>query len=216
MFRIVPGLAWSNNGAESQGMWAADTEALPSESTLKVTIRRDGETLRFADALEFWQREQAFRAFLIALLAESPFAAYFWECPPVTDATATRSFEFVLVDSPPLAQLPPDPQAFAGHFRPGEATATFWNLGRDAVLVAPSPAAPVAVYPHLAAFSRSAPIAQQHALWRAVGTALARRIGPAPVWLSTSGLGVAWLHVRLDSRPKYYSYHPYRRSRSAL
>jgi len=29
-------------------------------------------------------------------------------------------------------------------------------------------------------------------------------------WLSTSGLGVGWLHVRLDSRPKYYTYEPYK------
>mmetsp|Transcript_9405 Transcript_9405/g.21189 ORF Transcript_9405/g.21189 Transcript_9405/m.21189 type:complete len:541 (+) Transcript_9405:444-2066(+) len=28
-----------------------------------------------------------------------------------------------------------------------------------------------------------------------------------PVWLSTSGMGVPWLHVRLDSSPKYYTYH---------
>ena len=25
-----------------------------------------------------------------------------------------------------------------------------------------------------------------------------------PVWLSTEGSGVPWLHVRMDSRPKYY------------
>jgi len=29
-------------------------------------------------------------------------------------------------------------------------------------------------------------------------------------WLSTSGLGIAWLHVRLDERPKYYTHAPYR------
>ena len=29
------------------------------------------------------------------------------------------------------------------------------------------------------------------------------------VWLSTSGLGVSWLHIRLDSRPKYYSYREF-------
>lgn len=26
------------------------------------------------------------------------------------------------------------------------------------------------------------------------------------VWLSTSGLGVYWLHFRIDARPKYYQY----------
>ncbi|MGI9175867.1 MAG: DUF6940 family protein [Rhodothermales bacterium] len=25
------------------------------------------------------------------------------------------------------------------------------------------------------------------------------------MWLSTAGGGVSWLHVRLDSRPKYYA-----------
>jgi hypothetical protein len=31
-----------------------------------------------------------------------------------------------------------------------------------------------------------------------------------PEWLSTAGAGVSWLHVRLDDRPKYYGYAPYR------
>jgi len=35
-------------------------------------------------------------------------------------------------------------------------------------------------------------------------------VDDAPVWLSTSGMGIAWLHLRLDSRPKYYTYRPYR------
>jgi hypothetical protein len=29
-------------------------------------------------------------------------------------------------------------------------------------------------------------------------------------WLSTSGLGVSWLHMRLDSTPKYYNWQPYK------
>ena len=32
-----------------------------------------------------------------------------------------------------------------------------------------------------------------------------------PVWVSTNGDGVAWLHVRIDERPKYYAYAPYRK-----
>ena len=53
---------------------------------------------------------------------------------------------------------------------------------------------------------------QQHALWQSVGEAMARRVGAKPVWLSTAGAGVSWLHVRLDDRPKYYGYVPYMRS----
>ena len=29
-------------------------------------------------------------------------------------------------------------------------------------------------------------------------------------WISTAGLGVPWVHVRLDRRPKYYQYDRYR------
>jgi hypothetical protein len=31
-----------------------------------------------------------------------------------------------------------------------------------------------------------------------------------PLWLSTAGQGVFWLHVRLDRYPKYYNHAPYR------
>lgn len=36
------------------------------------------------------------------------------------------------------------------------------------------------------------------------------RLGAKPVWLSTAGAGVPWLHVRLDDHPKYYGYALYR------
>ncbi len=39
---------------------------------------------------------------------------------------------------------------------------------------------------------------------------MTQRIGAMPVWLSTAGAGVSWLHVRLDTRPKYYHHGPYR------
>jgi hypothetical protein len=194
-------------------MWGVTTERLERGRVRKVAVRRSDDSLRFAEAITLWQQDRVFREFFIGLLAEAPFIAFFWECPAVTESTIGRPFEFVLVDSPPLAAMPPDAGAFAEHFaagEEGEGIATFWNLGRDALLVAPCPRAPVSVYTHLAAFARAAPAEQQHALWRAVGAAVVGRLGTLPIWISTSGLGVGWLHVRLDSRPKYYSYNPYR------
>ena len=80
-------------------------------------------------------------------------------------------------------------------------------------MAVPCPIGPASAYGHLAAFARLAPASQQDALWRSLGDAMARRIGDRPVWLSTAGGGVSWLHVRLDDRPKYYGYEPYRQSR---
>ena len=191
-------------------------EQLEGGRVRKILIEGDGGRLRYADLLDLWQCDHEFRAFFIALLAAAPFAAYFWECPPVDAASAGRTFEFVLVDSPQLVRVPPDERAFAAQFEAGDGTdgvATFWNLGRDALLVAPCPRAPLEAYPHIAAFARTAPAEQQHALWRAVGATVERQLSTKPVWLSTSGLGVYWLHVRLDSRPKYYSFRPYRDGR---
>ena len=75
--------------------------------------------------------------------------------------------------------------------------------------MAPCPPGDDRDFSHLAKFVRRATPAQQDALWQAVGEAMATRVGDRPVWLSTAGHGVAWLHVRLDDRPKYYRHVPY-------
>ena len=31
-----------------------------------------------------------------------------------------------------------------------------------------------------------------------------------PRWLSTAGMGIPWVHVRIDSYPKYYRFPPYK------
>jgi hypothetical protein len=57
---------------------------------------------------------------------------------------------------------------------------------------------------------RQGPPEQVHELWRVVAASMEARLGTEPTWLSTAGMGVSWLHVRLDSQAKYYGYAPYR------
>jgi hypothetical protein len=193
-------------------MWSARDEQLAHGSVVSVDL--DNHPVRFSDVLRRWQDDPVFRAFFIALLADAPFPAFRWETPPITAASAGRPFEFVLLDSPELAGQP-DPDAFAEHFGStveSEDVVSFPNLNNDAILVVPCPLGPVSAYGHLAAFVREAPDAQKHALWRLVGELMERRLGPTPVWLSTAGAGVPWLHVRLDQRPKYYGHAQYRES----
>lgn len=159
--------------------------------------------------LQNWQSNETFRRFFINLLADAPFDAYFWETPPITQATLARPFEFVLVNAPQLARVPADRRPFAHCFN-HEPVVDFPNLGGDAHLVVPCPQTADDAFAHLAAFSRSAPLPQQHDFWQRVGLAVVNGVGQRPLWLSTSGLGVYWLHVRLDARPKYYTFRPYR------
>jgi hypothetical protein len=192
-------------------MWTSRTEVLSSRRGIRVAIDLNGSPISYAEVLNRWQQDGDFRTFFIGLLADSPFSSFRWETPPITNATADRPFEFVLLDSPELATKA-DSSSFAKHFHDGVGSdvVAFPNLGKNAVLVVPCPIGPPSAYGHLAAFVRHAPEAQQHALWKLVGEAMVRRLGAKPVWLSTAGAGVPWLHVRLDDSPKYYGYGPYR------
>jgi hypothetical protein len=148
------------------------------------------------------------------------------------DASDTTPFEFAMVNEPALkrfAERAPDRFAFEEHFskcmneysnhdesdgRKNKPTVcSFENLGGDARMVSPLPQKNVddANYSHLAAFVRNAPSNQVMEFWT-LGAAqyldvLKQREGKS--WFSTNGMGVAWLHLRLDSQPKYYSYDPF-------
>jgi hypothetical protein len=191
-------------------MFDADVQQL-DRGLKHLVFRQGGVPLSVAEAAEAWQRREDFRSFFTSLLADSPFRVFRWETPPITGATLGRDFEFVLIDSPGI-DLPPDPEPFSGHFaaHPDRDVIVFPNLGHDAEMVVPLPRGPHSAYGHLAAFIRNAPREQVHALWRTVGETLPLLAGRRPVWLSTAGGGVAWLHVRFDSWPKYYAHTPYR------
>jgi hypothetical protein len=178
----------------------------------KYSLTRDTTPLSYSEVLTLWQTDESFRALFISLLADSPFSAYRWETPPISQQNQNRPFEFVLLNSPSLNR-PPDIEAYQDHFSTDEVNegiVIFANLGKDATLVVPSPRTSAESYMHLASFMRQAPIAQQHALWRIVAETVQDNLSSQPLWLSTAGGGVAWLHVRLDSRPNYYSYRTYR------
>jgi hypothetical protein len=192
-------------------MWKSRTEKLDTPRGDRYVIFTGSTQLSFSDVVHHWRQDAAFRTFFNSLLAASPFAALRWETPPITSKLLENPFEFVLLDSPTLDRRP-DPAAFAEHFGGPASVVSFANLGRDALMIVPCPSADNTAYTHLAAFVRQAPPAQQQALWQTVGETLADRISAKPAWLSTAGAGVAWLHVRLDDRPKYYGYAPYRQA----
>ncbi len=195
-------------------MWRSRIEELSGRRGRRVVLLDRERVLRYEEVLRLLRLDAAFRDHFIELLAAAPYAAYYWETPPIDRGCAGRPFEQVLIDAPPLAGAGAESGPFEQHFARAtdpEGIAVFPNLGADATLVAPAPRAPEAAYPHLASFSRGAPAAQQHALWGTVGETVERSLSDHLLWLSTAGGGVYWLHIRLDSYPKYYSHTPYRR-----
>ena len=225
-----------------------------------VTLRgAGGARLAFGEVSRLLAEDEAFARFFNAVLAASPFEAFYWECPP-TDARTLRDLPYEHRTLRSYGFRSASRDDFAEHLDPacarGENVAAFPNLGRDAMLVAhcdlatgpPGPeedaATPkrtrkktlnerrherddaaaaaaaaatgvdVEAYGHIGNFVRMAPDAQRVAFWAKVGAVYEALVGQGrPVWLSTEGSGVPWLHVRMDSRPKYYhtaEYKPWR------
>src|SRR5207248_641550 len=128
-------------------MWDFRSENLTDNRGLRITVHLGSQPAPFRTVLQAWQDDANFRSLFNAQLANVPYTAFRWETPPVTDATATRSFEFVLLDSPEL-ERPPDQEAFAAHFRgaPDTGVVVFRNLGGDAMMVVPCPSAAPRAY----------------------------------------------------------------------
>jgi len=191
----------------------ADITPLRDAGVLQFRLLHGDEPLLWSDVIHRWQDDDRFRSFFGSLLVNAPFPTYFWEAAPVTRARIDREFEFVLVDAPQLVDVRADEDAFAQHFlsaQAGKSVVEFSNLGGDASLIVPCPLGTPTAYSQISTFARQAPIDQQHQLWKLVGATLEQQLGANPVWLSTSGLGIFWLHIRLDSAPKYYTHQPYR------
>ncbi|MGN6153432.1 MAG: DUF6940 family protein [Lysobacteraceae bacterium] len=191
--------------------WRFAETTLPNGRGLHATASESGDPLRWSEALSLLAADADFRAALAQRLADAPFIAFRWETPALSTATIDRPFEYVLLDDPALARRTAS-QAFAAHFdgdRGDALVAEIPNLTGTSRLIVPRGIADDAAYPHLAAFLRSAPPAQVDALWRCTGEAVLRCLSPKPLWLSTAGAGVPWLHVRIDPTPKYYGHRPY-------
>lgn len=183
---------------------------LPDRGGQHAVLLSGGERATYADFLDGLCHSPPLRRLLVESLAAAPYDAFRWETPCVSASKLSRPFEFVILDSPGLAPRP-EPDVFEQHFaRAVDGVVSFENLGGDARLVVPAPAAEDHAYNHLARFVRDAPPAQQDTLFRVVGEQMQQRVTRKSVWLSTAGAGVSWLHVRLDDRPKYYGFERYR------
>ena len=200
----------------------AFSQTLNPDKTQRITMTLDAESLTWHQTIDLWQQDAEFRALTTQILRDSPYTAFFWETPPLTSESLYQPWEFVIVEAPMLAKVPPNPQPFAQYLADDrtEVIQVFPNLGRDAVLIVPCPQGPLSAYTHLANFVREAPTKQVDTLWKILGDTVKEMIGngfppsddhrTAPLWISTSGLGVYWLHIRLDDVPKYYTHVPYR------
>jgi hypothetical protein len=194
-------------------MWTS-RKTLIQPDIIKFLLQAVDEPVSFRTFFELCSSDESFADFLTEQLNQVGYDEFFWELPPITDITLDDAFECVCVSGPVLKRLKADPNPFASQFSKateGQSVIVFQNLSGDATLISPIPVSKnTACYAHFAKFLREGLEDQVREFWIALGTTALSRASKVPFWLSTAGLGVSWLHLRFDSRPKYYRYVPYK------
>ena len=170
-----------------------------------VSVEKFTSDIKFETFLNELQQKSKISEEFFEKLQSSAFKSYFFETPSIKrDSVDKKDFEFVLVSAPALHNIKADVNAFAEYFdcKKKERTVTsFLNLGGDARLVVPCPqgaAGELSHYSSLAPFMRGADREQIRDLWSEAARATLERVNRSEekLWLSTSGTGVYWLHVR--------------------
>jgi hypothetical protein len=198
---------------EKTCMYDVTTEDLQNEKATRYRVLSNGGPISYGEALDLLRNDGDFRSYLTEQLNKSAYTAFRWETPQIQTKTRSRDFEFVLLDNPSFIKRKTDSETYKSYFaatHDENGIVSFANLSGDATLIVPSPRTSEDAYGHFASFLRNAPLSQTDALWQKIGEVVLRMVSDRPLWLSTAGGGVAWLHVRLDSTPKYYGYAPYR------
>lgn len=198
-------------GTVRSGHFEAHLTSENRGNVLRYTLSNEHGKLTYRDVLDLWRGDTQFTDFYISLFKKCGFSSYVWETPPVSFNTLDHAFEFVLCNTPAASQLP-DRDTYSSYFDTSESTdgvVAFNNLGGDALLVTPSPMRATADYSNFTAFFRESPLSQQRGLWRELSKHIRARISDQPIWVSVAAGGISWLHVRLDSTPKYYRYATY-------
>ena len=185
-----------------------------SNNTIKYTVNSESGKLTYRDFINLLKtKDKVFlKTFKDELnIASAEFPGCFWECVPVSSNTINKPFEFVLVNSGALNNIRQNYSNFQEHFRKSNDSqaVSFLSFSGDTLIV---PIPKGSDYKNINKFTDNASIEQWEALWQKVGENMEENLinaNGATRWLSTAGLNVYYLHVRIDKRPKYYNHQEY-------
>ncbi|WNE40485.1 MAG: hypothetical protein GBAus27B_000552 [Mycoplasmataceae bacterium] len=197
------------------------------ENSIKYSFYQGKKCLNYRDFLDnlISEDKEFLEEFLNSLNdATKELSNYFWECVPVSQETIDKRFEFVVTKSVALENNEKNKKQEFSTFREhlkdakNKDAVSFCNLGKDALLIVPTPKKNRQKhinYKNISQFvtnSNKFP-EQQVNFWKEVALNFDHSLGRfkknTPLWLSTDGTGVNYLHVRIDLSPKYYSWSDY-------
>lgn len=187
--------------------------------TLHFKCYKENKPLTMKDAFELLGNVnnnlvecKSFISILTKTIQSVSFKSFFFEMPPINSSLMSRQFEFVIIDAPEFENKSAEPSDFKEHMQKGKKVVSFENLRKDAILVVPC-GTKASGFMDLNSFLTNATKSQIISFWKEVAKNLLFKVENNPdkkIWCSTSGLGVSWLHFRIDNKPKYYKYQDFK------
>ena len=183
-----------------------------NDNTVRFRLKKGEQNLSFKEVFELWGSSSAFVAFYVDELIKLDYQAFYWEHPAIKTAFLPKKYECTLQKSQVLEHRNVNENAFKDYLYSKEKVVDFINLGGDARLVAPTKQTAKEAYKHLGKFIRLAEAEQIIQVFKRVGILIFEELEKRKlIWLNTAGLGVIWLHIRMDTRPKYYKTNSYKK-----
>jgi hypothetical protein len=130
---------------------------------------------------------------------------FFYETSPITKDMKEK-YQALFIECDSLEQIDEDYSSFNQHIEKAEDqnVTSFYNLSKSAYLIIPIPRKNKQ-FTTIKDFIDNASERQQKNFWKEVAKSIVMMLEKHDkVWVSTHGLGVPYLHIRIDTNPKYY------------
>jgi len=176
-----------------------------SNALSTLCILEGTQILSFKEVFNYWKTSPEFTNFYVKSINSIGYEAFFWEHPAVNLGYLNSSYEVSLKKTFSFNNIEVDCESFSKYIQAKSFVEVFKNLGKDAILVVPTEQSEQGNYVHFGKFLRKANDLQIRKVFSEIGKSTLLQIESGQtVWLNTEGTGVIWVHVRLDSKPKYY------------
>lgn len=189
---------------------------LESTNIIKIIFYKNKKPLKWIEVINLWKSNPAFNNFFTNIINECQFTDYFFECPGINLKKIYKQiFEFRLIK---YSRLFPstDLKAFEDQRKnKSKSILVFPNLSHTSILIIPNKEqkSNFEIYNSIGSFLRGGTSKQINLFFSQIGITLEKLLQDnqgKKIWLSTHGLGVHWLHIRLDFSPKYYQTECYK------
>ena len=158
---------------------------------------------------------EEFRENICKIFDNSEYKNVYWEFPGLDKNSFHLNAEFVLISTNPFPQS--DTQTFLEHFNGKQELSIikFPNLSGDTELITVCPSKTNKTFNNccsdIMSFIKLAPKIVVHNMLKKIGLEMSNHFNSSDKkYLSTSGRGVSWLHVRICNYPKYYTFDEYK------